>query len=180
MDMKKIILMLLVMTAVVAGCRTTLKINNKTDPQSFDPIILANTTTHYYKEISIDVPEEIRNDEFRITKVDIFADVYTINIVNPVYVRIYVGLEPGETNLDDPEINQVIAADTIGTNIEHHKIDVHSPRLVFKALKQETFYMKAVVTSIGPTGGMAKVDNVYLNMWLERETSGLIPFFYFF
>lgn len=179
MDMKKILILLLV-PLVIAGCKTTLKINNRTDPQSFDPFILATTANHYYKEISVDVPEEIRNDDFDITKIDIFADVSTLNIVYPVYVRIYVSLEPGEANIDDTRKNQLIEADTIGTNIENHKVEVHSPRLAFVALKQKTFYMKAVLDAAGPTGGIARVSNVYLNLWMERKTNGLIPFFYFF
>jgi len=178
--MKKLILMCLLVAFAISGCKTTLKINNKTDPQSFEPFVLGTSTTHYYKELSVDVPEEIRNDDFDVTRVDIYADVYTLNIVYPVHVRIYVGLEPGEDNIDDPKKNQLIADDTVGVNVEYHRFEIHSPKLIFKALKQETFYMKAVLTSAGPTGGMVEIKNVYLNIWLERETSGLIPFFYFF
>jgi len=177
--MKKVIPFLLVLV-LAGGCKTTLKVNNRTDPKSFEPIFFGSTTTHYYRELAIDVPEEIRNDEFDVSRVDMFADVYAAEIVNPAIVEIYVGLEPGESELSNREKNYLIARDTLTSVVKHHSIAVKSPKLVLKALKQERFYIKAVVNTVGLTAGMARIENVYLDMWLERETNGLFPFFYFF
>ena len=177
--MKKVLIFTFVLI-LVAGCKTTLKVNNRTDPKSFDPVFFGSTTTHYYRELTIDVPEEIRSDEFDVSRVDMFADIYAAEIINPAIVEIYVGLEPGESELSNREKNYLIARDTLTSVIKHRSVAVKSPRLVLEALKQERFYIKAVINTGGSTVGMAKIENVYLDMWLERETNGLFPFFYFF
>jgi len=176
--MKKLLIILLALT-IFAGCKTTLKINNKTDPQSIDSITLITLLNHYYNEVEIDVPEEIRGDDFEITRADMFADISASDLNAPVFVELYIGLEGGEANISDESRNELIAADTVCTGQVYH-VAVKSPPLVLKALHQDRFYIKAVVTSITPTGGHVNVDNIYLDIWLEKETNGLLPFFYLF
>ncbi|OQX83884.1 MAG: hypothetical protein B6D63_05500 [Candidatus Latescibacteria bacterium 4484_7] len=176
--MKKLLIILLAL-AIFAGCKTTLKINNKTDPQSIDSIVLVTPLSHYYNEVEIDVPEEIRGDDYDVTRADMFADITASELTSPVFVRLFVGLESGEANIDDATRNELVAADTIDVGEVFH-VAVKSPPLVLKALNQDRFYIKAVVTTAGPTAGYVNVDNIYLDIWLEKETSGLFPFFYLF
>lgn len=178
--MKRLVIVL-VLVMLACGCRTILKINNKSDPQSFDPLIVITTNNFFYNEISIDVPEEIRNDEFEVTRVDIFADIFVRGINNPpLDIALYIALEPGSGGLDDPDANQVIARDTIWVAGTHRPVKVKSPALALKAMHQEKFYFKTVVRSSGDSEGLVNVDDVYTDVWLERETKGLFPFFYLF
>jgi uncharacterized protein YceK len=165
---------------LLSGCRTVVKVNNSTDPKSFDPIEVVAWQNYFFDEITIDVPEEIRDEDFTVTRVDMFADILADTLAYPLDVALYIGLEPGDNGLDDPTINHVITATTLEEVGQRHHVDVKSPAIALQAMQQSEFYIKVVIRTSQPTAARVLVENVYLDIWLERQTEGLFPFFYLF
>lgn len=175
------VVFLLVLLAALAGCKSIIEINNSTDPEDFDPFEIEPTGTNFYDEISIDVPDDIQKDDYEITDVDIFADVVADSLAGATLaVKLYVGLKPGETNLANTAINELIATAELIEQGKVIKISVRNSKLIFKAFDQETFWMKATVEWNIPTTATVRVKNVYVDMTVERETGGLLPIFYLF
>jgi hypothetical protein len=167
----------------LSGCVTVLKINNKTDPQNFDPIRIGAAGT-FYDEISVDVPSEIREEDFRVTRVDIAARAF-VNEVTTLGelgfdVDLYISLDSGQGNLGDETRNQLLTSLSITEENVYYPMEVINPKLAHKAFKQKKFYLKTVISSSSPTLGTVHIEDVFLNIWLERETKGLLPFFYMF
>jgi hypothetical protein len=182
MNMMKRLWILLSVIAL-SGCVTVLKINNKTDPQNFDPIIIGAAGS-FYDEISVEVPSEIREEDFTVTRVDIAAKAY-VNEVTTLgelgfNVDLYISLDSGREDLDDPARSQLLASVLITEEDVYYPVEIVNPGLAHRAFKQKKFYMKTVITSANPTLGTVHIEDVFLNIWLERETKGLLPFFYMF
>ncbi|MBN1884130.1 MAG: hypothetical protein JW876_01235 [Candidatus Krumholzibacteriota bacterium] len=168
---------------LAAGCNTTVKINNRTDPRSFEPIEFAGTDEHF-GQIEVDVPEEFRDTDFDITRVLVYADVYADTVVSTGDIRIdidfFIGLEPGSAALDDPLRNELVASVVVTASGEHYPILARDPAIATRALRAETLWIKAVVKPDAPSAGMIRIDDIFFEVWLERETDGLFPFFYLF
>ncbi|MBD3178869.1 MAG: hypothetical protein GF417_04295 [Candidatus Latescibacteria bacterium] len=178
---KRIILVsLLVMVLALSGCKSVITINNRTDPENFDQIILAAGADTYYDEVSVDVPDDIRKDDYEITNVDIFGDVLATEIEVALEVKLYIGLEPGNLNLDDSSINEGVASASLSPASTQVKIEVRNSDLIFDAFDQETFWVKVTIDYDVPSLTVVDVKNVYVDMQLERETGGLFPIFYLF
>lgn len=183
--MKRIILLLLSL-ALLAGCKSTLEVTNRSDPKDFPQIPFSGTSGSDYGEIVIDVPEEIGNDEFDITRVELFADIFADPLVTTGEVEItvdfYIGLESGNINMDDPEINQYLVTVVITEEDQHHLVELVDPALVHRGIRQEAFYLKALIElqAENDVDGILHLDDNYFIAYLERETEGLFPVFYIF
>ncbi len=183
--MKRLILFVLAV-ALLAGCKSTLKITNRSDPKNFEPVSCAGVAGLYFGEKTIDVPEEVRSDDFDITRADLFADIFADTIWSEgdvtVIVSFYLGLESGNVDLDDSDINQLLVTVTITEQDQHNLVEMTDPALLRKAIKQEQFYLKAVIElqATGVTFSIIHLDDIYFVAYLERETKGLFPIFYMF
>ncbi|MCK4235838.1 MAG: hypothetical protein KAX38_01885 [Candidatus Krumholzibacteria bacterium] len=180
----KRLMVIFITICLMSGCQTVLKINNKSDPESFGLIPLDAGDRYFFREIRVEVPGEIRDDDFKLTRVDIHADVYADTIYSVGEVRfdieLYMGLESGEDDLDDPSKNELLASAVINEQGEHRSIEVGNSNLARRAMHREVFFYKTVIRTASPTYALMRVDNVYLDIWLERQTKGLFPFFYLF
>lgn len=169
-----------------AGCRTTLMISNRPDPEDFPPFDFAGTSGSYYGEIVFDVPEEVREEEYDIERADIFCDVYADTLFVPdrftLEVDLYLGLESGGANIGDTDLNEYLATVEITAQDEHTLLKFDHPRLIEAALEREEFFLKGIVrlTSPTPAAGRVRIEGVYFEAYLSRDTSGLLPFFYLF
>ncbi len=163
-----------------AGCTTVIIVSTRGNPEDFDPIVLATVQSYYFDEVEVEVPDEIRNDDFEVVRVDLFASVRVQYILHPIEVDLYIGLEPGDGNLSDPDLNVRIYSTRVETAGEHHLVAIRSPGIALRAMRQERFYIKTVIETGEPTVGVVNVTDVYLDIRLERETKGLFPFFYLF
>ena len=176
----------IVLFTVWAGCRTTLMISNRPDPDDFPPFEFAGTTGSYYGEIAFDVPGEVREEEYDIERADIFCDVYADTILAAgdftLEVDLYLGLESGEADIGDTGLNEYLATVEIAARGEHSLLEFTHPRLIEAALDREEFFLKGILrlTSAAPVAGRVRIDGVYFNAYLSRDTSGLLPFFYLF
>ena len=178
---KRIIIVLIIIPVLVLfGCRSVITINNRTDPENFDRITLNMGSDTYYDEVTVDVPDDIRKEDYEITNVDIFADVSALELEVTLVVKLYVGLEPGNVNLDNSSINEVIASATLTPESKQVKVEVRHSDLIYDAFDQEQFWMKVTIDYDVPSQTVIDVNNVYVDMQLERETGGLFPIFYLF
>jgi len=177
--MKRFLFVFLLSLALY-GCKTVIEISTKGEPEHFDPIVLSTDMTRYYSEVEVDVPADIRDEEWEVTRVDMFGNVTAQYIDHPVDVELYIGLVPGNENLDNPVLNSRIAHENISLPATAYDIEVRSPPLALQAMRQDHFYIKAVITTATPTVGIVRVGGVYLDVTLERDSSGLFPFFYLF
>jgi hypothetical protein len=178
---------------LTAGCNSTLKVNNQSDPKDFEPVIIPGhgLTGEAFAELVFDVPDDISNEEFDIERANIFGDVFldTLYVEGDVEIEvdIYLGLESGSADLDDPDLNQFIASVTISGVGQHHPVAITDPRLLRSGLANGAFYVKVVAEIItNPTipgqaeMGVLRIDDIYFDAWLVRETGGLFPLFYMF
>ena len=186
--MKRLAVLLLAVS-LAYGCKSTLRVNNQSDPKDFAPIDLpgGGYTGPAYAELAYSVPEELSNEEFDIVRVDIFGDVLVEEIAvageMEIEIDIYIGLEPGGEALDDTEINTFLTTITISDPGERHPVEISNPRLLEKGLRQGGFFIKveAEIISNPTTGsdprlGILHINGIYFNAFLERETSGLLSF----
>lgn len=186
--MKRLAVLLLAVS-LASGCKSTLRVNNQSDPKDFAPIYLPGWgyTGSAFAELAYSVPEELSNEEFDIVRVDIFGDVFVEEIVAAgsleIAIDIYIGLEPGEENLDDPEINAFLTTVTITGPGERHLVEISNPRLLKEGLRRGGFYIKVdaeiianPTTGSDPRLGVLRITDIYFNAFLERETSGLLAF----
>ncbi len=181
------------MIILVAGCKSTLKVNNQSDPKDFKPVILPGhgITGEAFAQLDFEVPDEISNEEFDIERANIFGDVFldTLYVEGDVEIEvdIYIGLESGSANLDDPALNQYVASVTISGVGQHNQIAITDPGLLSQGLANGVFYVKIVAEIISnPTApgdevmGVLMMNDIYFDAWLVRETGGLFPFLYLF
>lgn len=181
------------MIILMAGCKSTLKVNNQSDPKDFEPVTLPGhgVTGQAFAELDFYVPDEISNEEFDIERANIFGDVFleTLFVEGDVEIEvdIYLGLESGSANLDDPDLNQYLASVTISGVGQHTPVAISDPSLLRQGLKNGAFYVKIVAEIItNPTVpgeeemGVLRINDIYFDAWLVRETGGLFPFFYLF
>ena len=173
-------LFIFLLAFVVFGCKTVIEISTRGEPENFDPIVLTTDMTYYYSEVEVDVPADIRDEEWEVTRVNMFGNVTAQYIDHPVDVELYIGLVSGDANLDNPVLNSRIASEHISQPATAYNVEVRSPPLALTAMKQDHFFIKAVITAATPTVGIVRVGDVYLDVTLERDSSGLIPFFYLF
>ncbi len=178
--MRPIASLIFVVILFISGCVTTLEISTRGEPQEIAPILIIEADTNYYRDEELEVPQEIRDEDYRITFVDVWADILIRYLNYPVDVKLYIGLEPGEENLEDTTRNTLLAQRYISQAGERHRIKTTNPDLILTALKQEKFYVKMVAISENQNNAYVKVENIYLDIRMERETSGLLPFLYFF
>jgi len=182
----KRLILLIITLALLTGCKSTLEVTNRSDPQDFPPIPFSGVTGEYYGEIIIEVPEEVRNDEFDITRADLFADIFadTLYTTGDVLISVdfYIGLEGGLAGIDDTDINQYLTTVTITEQDQHNLIELIDPEFLHKGIKQELFYLKAVMQlqADDPVYGILHLDDIYFIAYMERETEGLFPIFYLF
>ena len=182
---KRLILLIFTLT-LLSACKSTLEITNRSDPKDFPSIEFLGVTGNYYGEIVMDVPEEIRNDEFDITRADLFADIFADTLWTTEAVEItvdfYIGLESGNIDMDDPDINQYLITVVITEQDQHNLVEITDCALLRKGMKQEIFYLKARIALDAATSvyGVLHLDDNYFVAYLERETEGLFPIFYLF
>ena len=178
------VLSLFVLLVALAGCKSVIEINNSTDPENFNTMVLfpSSGTQTYYQEIYIDVPEDIRNDDYEITDVKIFADAVADTMVQGVTLnlKLYIGLQPGQADLSNPAINEMIDSAVLTEQGNIIKIAVTDSKLIYPALKQERFWMKVVVEYDVADLTVMSVKNAYVSLKIERETGGLLPISYLF
>ncbi len=171
---------------VCSGCRTQLTLSNRPDPGSFQPIIFAGTTGQHFGSLSFDLPGEMQDEEYEIVKIDIFATVFADTIYSTsdydLEVDLYLGLDDSPATLDDPAVSEYITTVRIEAQGERYLIESHNPRLIHQAVRQKGFFLKGVVRLTSPeiVAGRIRIDDVYFEALLERDTSGLIPFLYLF
>ena len=172
-----------ILCLLASGCRTTVRLDNSTDPRSFDPIVFAGSDPRF-DEIAVLVPAEFGDTDFEITRILLSAGVQADTLVSSgdasVQVDLYIGLDAGAAGLDDPFRNEFVASVTIAEAGERHPILVRDPPIAFRALRQDTLWIKAVVRPSAPTAGILSIGDVFFEVWLERETGGLLSFFYLF
>jgi hypothetical protein len=182
----RIILAVLAIVLLAVGCRTQLMLSNRPDPENFPPFVFAGTSGQHFGTLSFDPPSEMRDEEYEIVKIDIFATVYADTIYATsdydLEVDIYLSLDDSPATIDDPDVSEYITTVRIEAQGERYLIETHNPRLIHEAVRQEEFYLKGVVrlTSAEPMAGRVRIDDVYFEALLERDTSGLIPFLYLF
>jgi len=186
-DLKlKIIFPALVIVLALAGCKTTFMVTNRSDPKDFAEMPFAGSSAELYGELVIDVPEEVSSEDFDIENTNLFAEVYMDSLWQGgeaevrLTVTLYLGLESGESNLDDPEKNELLEELRITGINQKFDLEFKDPRLVRRAIRQEKFYIKALISveSTELVAGTVKIDNVYFITHLSRETNGLLSFFY--
>lgn len=190
--MKRIIILISVVL-LIAGCKSSLKVSNRSDPKDFTPVVLpgGGLTGKAFAELSFEVPEEVSNEEFLIARADIFADVYIDTLFTEgdveIVVDFYLGLEPGPADLSDPAVNEFLATVTLTGQDQHNRIELLNPLFLRKGLEQGEFHVKIdadIITNPSsqsdPELGILRVDDIYFNAYLERETEGLFPIFYIF
>ena len=173
-----------VLLVALAGCKSVIEINNSTDPEDFNTMVLSPSggSQIYYDEIYIDVPEDIRNDDYEITDVKIFADAVadTMKQGADLELELYIGLQPGNVNMSNPAINEMIDSAVLTEQGNIIKISVTDSKLIYVALKQERFWMKVVVKYTVADLTVMSVKNAYVSLKIERETGGLLPISYLF
>lgn len=179
-SMKILLIIFLLIALSLSGCVTTLELSTRGKPQEITPIVVVEADRNYYKEAEFEVPEEIRDEDFDVISVDIWADILVVYLNSPVEVKLYIGLESGQYNLDDSDKNTLLVQKTVSQAGRRNRINVDDPDLIFKALNQDKFYLKAVAVSENRNNALVRVTNIYMNIKLERETNGLLPFLYFF
>lgn len=178
---------------LAVGCKSTLTVNNRSAPKDLKPVPLpgAGYTGSAFAELEYGVPEEVYSEEFDIARADIFADVFIEEFYvtgdAEITVHIYLGLEPGEAGLDNPDVNRLLTTVTITESGEHHPVAISNPGLLREGLKQGRFYVKVNADILAnptspadPQLGVLRITDIYFNAFLERETSGLFSFFYMF
>ncbi len=187
MDLKlKRIIPALILILTLSGCRTTFMVTNRSDPKDFTEMPFAGTSAELYEELVIDVPGEVSSEDFDIENTSLFAEVYVDSLwlgqdaEAQLSVSLYLGLESGEGNLDDSERNELLEELRITDVNEKYKLEFKDPRLVRKAIRQDKFYIKALISveATALVAGTVKIDNVYFITHLSRETNGLLSFFY--
>ena len=175
---------LFVLLFALAGCKSVIEIDNSTDPEDFNLIVLVPSggSHTYYDEIAIDVPEDIRDEDYEITDVKIFADAVATTMAQGVtlHVKLYIGLQPGQAALSDTTINEMIDSAELTEEGKVIKISVTDSELIYVALKQETFWMKVTVEYDVAELTVMSVNNAYVSLKIERETGGLLPITYLF
>ncbi|MFO7916088.1 MAG: hypothetical protein R6U43_10420 [Candidatus Krumholzibacteriales bacterium] len=171
---------LLIPVLAFSGCRSIVRINNRTDPKNFDQIVLITGSDTYYDEISVNVPDELRKEDYEITRVEIFGDVSAQSLGATLVVDLYIGLEPGSANLDDSSVNEVIASAVLTPEDRDVEIRSVNSDLIYKALDHETFWMKATIDYQVSSLTIIDIKNLYMDIQLERETGGLFPILYLF
>jgi hypothetical protein len=182
----RIVLAVLAIVLLAAGCKTQLMLSNRPDPENFQPFVFAGTSGQHFGTLSFNPPSEMRDEEYEIVKIDIFATVYADTIYATsdydLEVDIYLSLDDSPATIDDPDVSEYITTVRIEAQGERYLIETHNPRLIHEAVRQEEFYLKGVVrlTSAEPMAGRIRIDDVYFEALLERDTSGLIPFLYLF
>ena len=183
---KRMILAALAALLLLAGCRTQLMLSNRPDPENFQPILFAGTTGQHFGSLAFDSPAEMQDEEYEIVKIDIFATVFadTLYFTSSfdLEVDLYLGLDDSPATIDDPAVSEYLTTVRIEAQGERYMIEANNPRLIHKAVRQDQFYLKGVVrlTSTEIVAGRVRIDDVYFEAWLERDTSGLIPFLYLF
>ena len=162
------------------------RISSSPDPQAFPPFEFAGMSGRYFGELSFDVPVKVREEQYDIVRVDIFAAIRADTLVTSgsfvLEVDLYLGLESGDRYFDDPARVEYLTTVAIVAQGEVHHVRVRDPRLIEAALQREAFYLKGVLrlSSTAPTAGRVTIDGVYFDAYLERDTSGLVPLLYFF
>ena len=183
---KWMILAAMAVVLLAAGCRTQLMLSSRPDPKDFQPFIFAGTSGQHFGTLAFDSPAEMQDEEYEIVKIDIFATVFADTIYATsdydLEVDLYLGLDDSPATLDDPSVSEYITTVRIEAQGERYLIEAHNPRLIDLAVRQEEFFLKAVVrlNSEELVAGRVRIVDVYFEAWLERDTSGLIPFLYFF
>lgn len=176
------------LTAVLllSGCNTELRLSNRPDPENFQPIIFAGTTGEHYGSLSFDSPDEMQDEEYEIVKIDFYATVFADTLYATseydLEVDLYLGLDDSPATIDDPDVSEFLATVRIEAQGVRYYIEAHDPKLINEAVRQEEFYLKGIVriSSTEIVAGRVRIDDVFFEAWLERDTSGLIPFLYLF
>jgi hypothetical protein len=182
----KILLFALAIILALSGCRTQMSLSNRPDPENFQPILFAGTTGEHFGFLSFDSPSEMQDEEYDIVSIDIFATVFadTLHYTSDfeLEVDLYLGLDSSPATIGDPDVSEYITTVRIESQDELYHIESHDPRLIHQAVRQEEFYLKGVVrlASSEIVAGRVRIDDVYFDARLERDTSGLIPFLYLF
>jgi hypothetical protein len=176
----------LTVVLLLAGCNTQLRLSNRPDPENFQPIFFAGTTGEHYGSLSFDSPDEMQDEEYEIVKIDFYATVFADTLYATtdydLEVDLYLGLDDSPATIDDPDISEFLATVRIDAQGVRYFIEAHDPELIDKAVRQKEFYLKGIVriSSTEIVAGRVRIDDVYFEAWLERDTSGLIPFLYLF
>ena len=178
---------------MMSGCKSTLKVTNRSDPQAFQPIEVPGhgVTGTFYAELDFDIPSEISDEDFDVTKADIFGNVSLTEISVSgdleIMVDIYISLEPGQGNLSDTDLNQYMTTVTITDEMTEVPVAFQDPELLIRGLHEGDFYVKIVgALNLNPTSpgdetlGTLLIRDIYFDAWLERGTEGLFPVFYVF
>lgn len=171
---------------LLAGCNTELRLSNRPDPENFQPIIFAGTTGEHYGSLSFDSPDEMQDEEYEIVKIDFYATVFADTLYSTsdydLEVDLYLGLDDSPATIDDPDVSEFLATVRIEAQGVRYYIEAHDPELINEAVRQKEFYLKGIVriSSTEIVAGRVRIDDVYFEAWLERDTSGLIPFLYLF
>ena len=169
-----------------SGCNTQMRLSNRPDPENFQPILFAGTTGEHFGSLSFDSPGEMQDEEYEIVKIDFYATVFADTLYftsdYDLEVDLYLGLDDSPATIDDPDVSEYIATVRIEAQGERYFIEAHDPKLIHEAVRQKQFFLKGVVrlTSTEIVAGRVRIDDVYFEAWLERDTSGLIPFLYLF
>ena len=170
----------------LSGCNTRMTLSNRPDPENFQPILFAGTTGEHFGSLAFDSPEEMQDEEYEIVKIDFYATVFADTLYftsdYDLEVDLYLGLDDSPATIDDPDVSEYITTVRIEAQGERYYIESHNPKLIHKAVRQKQFFLKGIVrlTSTEIVAGRVRIDDVYFEALLERDTSGLIPFLYLF
>lgn len=185
---KGIIFCLFLALIITGGCKSTLTVTNRSDPQSFNDYYFSGISEEGFSQVEIEVPEEVSDEDFDIERTDIFTTAYlnsifqgTVEDIDSLYVELYLGLEGGDENLDDPEINQILSRIEIQQLEKKYSLEFHDPRLMEKAIRQERFYIKArfIIRCEDVVSGILTINDIYFIAEISRETGGLSSLLFF-
>ncbi len=190
--MKRIIIPIL-MILLAGGCKSTLKVTNRSDPQAFQPIEVPGhgAVGTVYAELEFDVPDEVSDEDFDIPRAEIYGVVSIEDIAVAgsleIDIDIYISLEPGQGNLSDTALNQYMTTVTLTDEVTEVPVKFENPEMLIQGLRNGGFYVKIIgsvnenPTSPGdPLLGILLIRDIYFVAWLERATEGLFPIFYVF
>ncbi|HSG27082.1 MAG TPA: hypothetical protein VLA34_01290, partial [Candidatus Krumholzibacterium sp.] len=116
--MKRIMIPMLVIL-LAGGCKSTLKVTSRSDPQAFEPIDIPGhgAVGTVYAELEFDVPSEVSDEDFDIPKAEIYGVVSIEDIAVAgsleIGIDVYISIEPGQGNLSDTSLNQYMTTVTL-------------------------------------------------------------------
>lgn len=182
------IAVLLMILSQLPGCKSTMIITNRTDPLSFGTLEFIGSSFDAFSQIEVSVPEEIRKKEYQVKRIDIFvtASVDTlysgsVQDIDTLRMEMYLGLESGSDNLDNPELNNMVEVLEISEVGRDYRMKFHNPRLAENAFRQESFYIKVRIKGrfSSVISGVQTLDNIYFIAEIVRDTGGLASLLYY-